>query len=255
MIQVEGLSKRFGDLQVLSDINATFEKGRVNQIIGMSGSGKSVLAKCIVGLHRPEEGRVLYEGRSFFDMGPAEMREVRKEIGMLFQGSALFDSMTVLENVMFPLSMFAQMPRSEMEDRAHTCLQRVNIVDKDHLYPAQISGGMQKRVGIARAIAMNPKYLFVDEPNSGLDPRTSIVIDELILELTQEFNTTTIVITHDMNSVMGVGENIIFIHKGRKWWHGDRDALLNSDNPELMDFIFAGSLMRAVKRSMTQGGA
>lgn len=254
MIEVKGLSKRFGDLQVLTDINATFAKGRVNQIIGMSGSGKSVLAKCMVGLHKPEEGQVLYEGRSFFDMGRGDMREVRKEIGMLFQGSALFDSMTVLENVMFPLSMFAVMSRSEMEDRAHICLKRVNIVDKDHLYPAQISGGMQKRVGIARAIAMNPKYLFVDEPNSGLDPRTSIVIDELIQELTQEFDTTTIVITHDMNSVMGIGEHIIFIHKGRKAWEGDREALLNSDQPELIDFIFAGSLMKAVKRSMTGQG-
>jgi len=253
MIEVRGLSKRFGDLQVLTDISATFEKGKINQIIGMSGSGKSVLAKCMVGLHKPDEGEVLYEGKSFYAMSSDEQREIRKEIGMLFQGSALFDSMTVLENVMFPLSMFAKMSRSEMEDQAHSCLKRVNIEDKDDLFPAQISGGMQKRVGIARAIAMNPKYLFVDEPNSGLDPRTSIVIDELIMELTQEFNTTTVVITHDMNSVMGTGENIIYIHQGRKWWHGDRDQLLNSDNEELNDFIFAGSLMRAVKRAMTNG--
>lgn len=253
MIEVQGLSKRFGDLQVLTDISATFEKGKINQVIGMSGSGKSVLAKCMVGLHKPEEGRVLYEGRSFHEMSEIERREIRKEIGMLFQGSALFDSMTVLENVMFPLTMFAKMSRSEMVDQAHSCLQRVKIIDKDKLYPAEISGGMQKRVGIARAIAMNPKYLFVDEPNSGLDPRTSIVIDELIMELTKEFNTTTVVITHDMNSVMGTGENIIFIHKGRKWWQGDRDGLLRSDNPEMNDFIFAGSLMREVKRAMTNG--
>lgn len=250
MIQVEGLSKRFGDVQVLTDITATFNKGKVNQIIGMSGSGKSVLAKCIVGLHKPEEGRVLYEGHSFHDMGRDEKRQVRQEIGMLFQGSALFDSLTVLENVMFPLSMFSKMSRSEMEDRAHEVLKRVNIVDKDGLYPAALSGGMQKRVGIARAIAMNTQYLFCDEPNSGLDPQTSILIDELIKEITEEFNTTTIVITHDMNSVMDTGENILFIHKGRKWWQGDREQLLNSDNTELNEFIFASSLMRAVKKAM-----
>lgn len=253
MIEVKGLGKRFGNTQVLTDINAVFRKGTVNMIIGKSGSGKSVLAKCIVGLHRPEEGQVLYDGVSFHDMGPEEKREVRQRIGMLFQGSALFDSLTVLENVLFPLQMFASMPKSEMLDRAHTCLKRVNIVDKDHLYPAELSGGMQKRVGIARAIAMTPGYLFVDEPNSGLDPQTSIVIDDLIQELTEEFNTTTIVITHDMNSVMETGENIIFIHQGRKWWQGSRDELLTSDNKELNDFIFAGSLMRRVRDTMQRG--
>jgi len=250
MIQVEGLSKRFGDVQVLTDITATFNKGKVNQIIGMSGSGKSVLAKCIVGLHKPEEGRVLYEGQSFHDMDRDEKRQIRQEIGMLFQGSALFDSLTVLENVMFPLSMFSKMSRSDMQDRAHEVLTRVNIVDKDGLYPAALSGGMQKRVGIARAIVMNTQYLFCDEPNSGLDPQTSILIDELIKEITEEFNTTTIVITHDMNSVMETGENILFIHQGRKWWQGDREQLLNSDNVELNEFIFASSLMRAVKKAM-----
>lgn len=253
MIQVEGLSKRFGELQVLTDINANFAKGQVNQVIGKSGSGKSVLAKCIVGLHRPEEGRVLYEGRSFHELDEKEKRGIRQEIGMLFQGSALFDSMTVLENVMFPLSMFGEMPRSEMADRAHDCLKRVNIIDKDGLFPAQISGGMQKRVGIARAIAMNPKYLFCDEPNSGLDPQTSILIDDLIKQITEEYDMTTIVITHDMNSVMETGENIIFIHQGRKWWEGDREALLHSDNPELNEFVFAGSLMRQVKKAMERG--
>ena len=250
MIEVQGLSKRFGDVQVLTDINATFSKGLVNQIIGMSGSGKSVLAKCMVGLHKPEEGKVLYEGRSFHDMDTEEKRGIRQEIGMLFQGAALFDSMSVLENVMFPLKMFSDMPRSEMQDRAHVCLERVNIVDKDSLFPAELSGGMQKRVGIARAIAMNPKYLFCDEPNSGLDPQTSIVIDELIKELTQEFNTTTIVITHDMNSVMETGENIIFVHNGRMWWSGTREELLHSDNEELNAFIFASEVMRVVKRSL-----
>ncbi len=250
MIEVVGVSKRFGDTQVLTDINAVFQKGKVNQIIGKSGSGKSVLAKCIVGLHRPEEGRVLYEGRSFHEMSDDEKRSVRQEIGMLFQGAALFDSLTVLENVMFPLRMFASMSKSEMEDRAHVCLKRVNIVDKDRLFPAELSGGMQKRVGIARAIAMNPKYLFCDEPNSGLDPQTSIVIDDLIKEITEEFGTTTIVITHDMNSVMETGENILFIHKGRKWWQGGREDLLTSDNKELNEFIFASSLMRQVKKAL-----
>lgn len=250
MIEVKGLSKRFGETQVLTDINATFQKGLVNQIIGKSGSGKSVLAKCIVGLHRPEEGQVLYEGRSFHEMNAEEMREIRQRIGMLFQGSALFDSLTVLENVMFPLRMFATMAKSEMEDRAQICLKRVEILEKDHLYPAELSGGMQKRVGIARAIAMNPQYLFCDEPNSGLDPQTSILIDELIKEITAEFNTTTIVITHDMNSVMETGEHIIFIHEGHKWWEGSREELMNSDNKELNDFIFASALMRQVKKSM-----
>lgn len=251
MIEVSGISKRFGEVQVLTDISAVFHQGRVNQIIGKSGSGKSVLAKCIVGLHVPEEGRVLYKGSSFHEMAGEEKRAIRQRIGMLFQGSALFDSQTVIENVMFPLRMFGTTGRSEMEDRAHTCLKRVNIVDKDHLYPAELSGGMQKRVGIARAIAMNPEFLFCDEPNSGLDPQTSIVIDDLIKEITEEFGTTTIVITHDMNSVMETGEHIIFIHKGRKWWEGDREQLLTSDNAELNEFVFAGSLMRQVKRSMT----
>jgi phospholipid/cholesterol/gamma-HCH transport system ATP-binding protein len=250
MIEVVGLSKRFGDVQVLTDISTTFRKGVVNQVIGKSGSGKSVLTKCIVGLYRPEEGQVLYEGRSFHDMNDEEKREIRQQIGMLFQGSALFDSLTVLQNVMFPLVMFGAMSKSEMQDRASSCLKRVNIIDKEKLFPAQLSGGMQKRVGIARAIAMNPQYLFCDEPNSGLDPQTSIVIDELIKEITKEFNTTTIVITHDMNSVMETGENIVFIHKGRKWWQGGREELLNSDNKELNDFIFASALMRQVKKAM-----
>ncbi|HOY28868.1 MAG TPA: ATP-binding cassette domain-containing protein [Flavobacteriales bacterium] len=251
MIEVKGLSKRFGTTQVLTDINAVFQRGKVNQVIGKSGSGKSVLAKCIVGLHVPEEGQVLYEGRSFHDMDRDQMKEVRQEIGMLFQGSALFDSLSVIQNVLFPLQMFATMSKREMEERARFCLKRVNILDKDHLYPAELSGGMQKRVGIARAIAMNPKYLFCDEPNSGLDPQTSILIDDLIKEITEEFDITTIVITHDMNSVMETGENIIFINQGRKWWEGTKEELLNSDNKELNEFIFAGGLMRQVKKAMT----
>ncbi|MBL0129005.1 MAG: ATP-binding cassette domain-containing protein [Flavobacteriales bacterium] len=253
MITVEGLGKSFGDVRILEGIDAVFRKGSVNQIIGRSGSGKSVLAKCMVGLHRPEEGRVLYEGHSFHDMNAEEKRSIRQRIGMLFQGSALFDSLSVIENVMFPLRMFGAMGKEEMRERANTCLKRVRIIDKDHHFPAELSGGMQKRVGIARAIAMNPEYLFCDEPNSGLDPQTAIVIDELIKELTEEFNTTTIVITHDMNSVMETGEHIIFIHKGRKWWEGTRDELLRSDNKELNEFVFASSLMRQVKKAMIGG--
>ena len=255
MIEVIGLSKRFGDAQVLTEISAKFFPGQVNQVIGMSGSGKSVLTKCIVGLYRPEEGQVLYDGRSFHDLEELEKRELRQEIGMLFQSSALFDSLTVLQNVMFPLTMFAQKSEEEMRERARFCLERVNIVDKDDLYPAEISGGMQKRVGIARAIAMNPKYLFCDEPNSGLDPQTSILIDELIKELTEEFRMTTIVVTHDMNSVMETGENIIFINEGKKWWQGSREELLSSENKELNDFIFAGELMREVKRARDRAGS
>ncbi|MBL0036881.1 MAG: ATP-binding cassette domain-containing protein [Flavobacteriales bacterium] len=250
MIEVQHVSKRFGATQVLTDISAVFETGKVNMIIGKSGSGKSVLAKCIVGLHVPDEGRVLYDGRSFHELAKEEKRQVRQEIGMLFQSSALFDSLTVMENVMFPLKMFATMSESEMRDRAALCLKRVNIVDKERLFPSELSGGMQKRVGIARAIAMNPKYLFVDEPNSGLDPETSIVIDELIKELTQEYGTTTIVITHDMNSVMESGENIVFINEGRIWWQGTKDDLFDSDNKELNQFFFASGLMRTVRQSM-----
>lgn len=250
MIEVKGLSKRFGDHQVLTGIDTVFAKGRVNQIIGRSGSGKSVLAKCIVGLFTPEEGQVLYDGRSFIEMDIEGKREVRQEIGMLFQSSALFDSMTVLENVMFPLKMFAHMSDAEMRERAMHCLHRVKVEGKEKLFPAELSGGQQKRVGIARAIANNPQYLFCDEPNSGLDPQTSIVIDNLIKEITVEDNTTTIVITHDMNSVMETGENILFIHQGRKAWQGGREDLLRSEHKELNDFIFASGLMREARKAI-----
>ena len=251
MIEVKGLSKRFGSTQVLTDISAEFRKGLVNQVIGKSGSGKSVLAKCIVGLHVPEEGEVLYDGRSFHKLGKDEKRGVRQEIGMLFQGGALFDSLTVLENVMFPLRMFGTADAAGMRERAEHCLQRVSIAPEKHkLFPSEISGGMQKRVGIARAIAMQPKYLLCDEPNSGLDPQTSIVIDQLIAELTVEYDITTIVITHDMNSVMETGDNIIFIHEGRKHWQGSREDLLHSDNPELNAFVYASGLMKQVKKAM-----
>lgn len=250
MIEVRHLSKRFGNVEVLKDINASFVQGKVSQIIGKSGSGKSVLAKCIIGLYVPSEGEVFYDGRAFREMDKEERKLLRQEIGMLFQSNALFDSLTVLENVLFPLRMFATMSEKEMRERAKFCLQRVKIEGQDAKFPAQISGGMQKRVGLARAIAMNPKYLFVDEPNSGLDPQTSIVIDELIQELTVEYGTTTIVITHDMNSVMGIADEIYFIHNKQLWWQGTRGKLLNSDNTELNEFIFAGSLMREVRKAM-----
>ncbi len=253
MIEVRHLFKSFGNVEVLRDINASFAKGKVSQIIGKSGSGKSVLAKCVIGLYPPTAGEVRYDGRSFQSMEKEEVRQLRQEIGMLFQSSALFDSLTVLENVLFPLRMFATMNEKQMRERADFCLRRVKIEGSDKKYPAEISGGMQKRVGIARAIAMNPKYLFVDEPNSGLDPQTSIVIDELIQEITNEFNTTTVVITHDMNSVMGIADEIFFISQHQLMWHGTRDALLKSDNAELNAFIFAGSLMRQVRQSMKEG--
>ena len=250
MIEVRGLYKSFGKVEVLHNINATFKKGKVNQIIGKSGSGKSVLAKCIVGLLPPDKGEVLYSGESFQHMDKERRKQLRQEIGMLFQSSALFDSLTVLENVMFPLRMFATMSVPQMRERADFCLKRVNIVGQDRKYPAELSGGMQKRVGIARAIAMQPKYLFVDEPNSGLDPQTSIVIDNLIREITGEFNTTTLVITHDMNSLMGIADEVYFIHNRQLWWQGTREALVRSDNEELQEFIFAGSLMRQVRKAL-----
>jgi phospholipid/cholesterol/gamma-HCH transport system ATP-binding protein len=230
MVEVVNINKSFGDTQVLFDVSAKFEPGRMNLIIGASGQGKSVLAKCIVGLHEVDSGKVLYDGRDFSAMDKKQRTEVRKEIGMLFQGSALFDSLTVIENVMFPLRMFTDMSTEEMRERASFCLKRVNIVGKDDLLPAETSGGMQKRIGIARAIAMNPKYLFCDEPNSGLDPKTSILIDNLIRELTYEYKMTTIVITHDMNSVMEVGDHILFINQGKNWWEGTNKDIIKTDN-------------------------
>ena len=212
MISVRNINKTFGKQQVLFDVSADFQAGRVNLIIGQSGQGKSVLAKSMVGLHEVDSGQILFDGRDFTSMDKTDRSEIRQEIGMLFQGSALFDSMTVEENVKFPLSMFTKMTKKEMQDRVDFCLERVNLQGRNALYPSECSGGMQKRVGIARAIAMNPKYLFCDEPNSGLDPKTAIVIDSLIKDITYEYCITTIVITHDMNSVMEIGDNVIFIH-------------------------------------------
>lgn len=250
MIEVRNVNKSFGGNQILFDINATFEQGKVNLIIGQSGSGKSVLAKSIVGLHVPETGEILFDGRNFLNMTRVEKTKVRKEIGMLFQGSALFDSMTVEENVMFPLKMFTNKTSKEMLDRANFCLERVNLTGKNKLYPAECSGGMQKRIAIARAIAMQPKYLFCDEPNSGLDPKTSIVIDGLIKEITYEYNMTTIVITHDMNSVIEIGDRVLFIHQGKKWWEGDRKSILTTDNQEIIDFVYASNFMKEIRENM-----
>ena len=250
MIEVKNINKSFGSNKILKDLSASFQTGKVNMIIGQSGQGKSVLAKCIVGLHEVDEGVVSYNGRNFSELDNFQRREIRKEIGMLFQGSALFDSMTVEENIMFPLKMFTDMSKKEMLERVNFCLDRVNLSGKNKLLPAECSGGMQKRIGIARAIAMKPKYLFCDEPNSGLDPRTSIVIDNLIKEITYEFNITTVVISHDMNSVIEIGDNIIFIHEGQNWWNGDRNSIIKTDNKEINDFVYASEFMGRIKLLM-----
>ena len=247
MITVDNIAKSFGDTQILFDVSAEFTEGQVNLIIGASGQGKSVLTKCIVGLHEVDQGAILYDGRDFSAMNRKERIEVRKEIGMLFQGSALFDSLTVEENIIFPLKMFTDMTEQEMRDRANFCLNRVDIVNKNELFPAECSGGMQKRIAIARAIAMNPKYLFCDEPNSGLDPKTSIVIDNLIKEITYEYNITTVVITHDMNSVMEIGDHIIFINEGKKWWQGNNKEIIKTDNQEVVDFVYASKFMQNLR--------
>ena len=247
MIEVKHLTKSFGDKTVLNDINVKFETGKTNLIIGQSGSGKTVLMKNLVGLLDPTEGEVLYDGRNFVQMSKKEKVRMRREMGMIFQNAALFDSQAVLENVMFPLDMFSTMNLRERTKRAQECLDRVNLIDAQQKFPGEISGGMQKRVAIARAIVMNPKYLFCDEPNSGLDPKTSLVIDDLLSGITKEFGMTTIINTHDMNSVMGIGENICFIYKGRKEWQGTKDDVMNSTNEKLNDLVFASDLFRKVK--------
>lgn len=247
MIEVKNVTKSFDGKTILHNIDAKFYAGKTNLIIGQSGSGKTVLMKSIVGLVRPEEGQILYNGRDVMQMNQMQIKDLRKEIGMLFQGSALFDYETVLGNVMFPLVMFTDMPQKEMKERALFCLERVNLKGADKKYPSELSGGMQKRVAIARAIALNPKYLFCDEPNSGLDPKTSILIDELLHDITEEYQMTTIINTHDMNSVLGIGENIIFINKGHKEWVGDKSQIYSADNQALNDFVFATDLFQKVK--------
>ena len=254
MIEVKHLYKSFEDKDVLKDINTIFEDGKTNLIIGRSGSGKTVLMKNLVGLLVPTKGEILYDGRNFVNMSKHEKVMMRREMGMIFQSAALFDSMTVLENVMFPLDMFSTMNLRERIHRAKECLDRVNLSGADEKFPGEISGGMQKRVAIARAIALNPKYLFCDEPNSGLDPKTSLVIDDLLHSITQEYNMTTIINTHDMNSVMGIGENIIFIYEGEKEWQGVSSEVMSSTNEKLTDFIFASDLLKNMSKIVMDNG-
>ena len=248
MIEAQNISKWFDGQRVLYDISATFDTGKTNLIIGQSGSGKTVFMKCLIGLLTPEEGSILYDGRRFRSMSAQEKRKLRMEIGVLFQGSALFDNETVLGNVMFPLKMFSPLSQAEQLERAHFCIQRVGLTNADNKYPSEISGGMQKRVAIARAIALNPKYLFCDEPNSGLDPKTSILIDELLSDITHEYGITTIINTHDMNSVLGIGEKIVFINKGHCDWIGNDKNIFRSKSQSLNDFVFASQLFQEVKR-------
>ena len=247
MIEVSSIYKQFEDKTVLNDVSATFENGITNLIIGQSGAGKTVLLKCIVGLLSPEKGKIIYDGRDITTMKEKERITIRREIGMLFQSAALFDSMSVLENVMFPLDMFSNMTYKERLARARTCLDRVNLIEAQDKSPEELSGGMQKRAAIARAIALEPKYLFCDEPNSGLDPQTSLVIDELIHSITKEYGITTIVNTHDMNSVMNIGDHILFLSGGRLAWEGDKTQILGTDNKKLNEFLFSSEILRQVK--------
>lgn len=249
MIEVKNLSKVFGEKQVLHNIDAVFESGKVNLIIGRSGSGKTVLMKCLVGLFEPTEGEIYFDGRPFSHSAEHEKKMIRQEIGMVFQGGALFDSLTVEENVAFPLNMFTKNTKAETGKRVDECLAVVGLENAHKLFPAEISGGMKKRVAIARAIALNPKYLFFDEPNSGLDPQTSIKIDNLIYDITREFGTTTVVNTHDMNSVMEIGDKVIFIYEGHKYWEGSSETIVSSENQELLDFIFATKLLKRIKNT------
>ena len=247
MIEVKDIYKSFDGVQVLKGVSATFETGKTNLIIGQSGSGKTVLMKSIVGLVRPEKGEILYDGRDLLQMNREQVQSLRTEIGMLFQGSALFDSETVLGNVEFPLMMYTRMSDAERRERAQFCLERVGLKGADDKYPSEISGGMQKRVAIARAIALNPKYLFCDEPNSGLDPKTSILIDEILSDITHEYQITTVINTHDMNSVLGIGENIVFINKGYREWVGNKELIYETTNEALSHFVFATDLFQKVK--------
>ncbi len=249
MIQALNISKSFGDNQVLKDITVKFEKGKTNLIIGQSGSGKTVLMKCLVGLYEVDEGHIYFDERDFSAMSFKERKKIRQEIGMLFQGGALFDSLNVEENIMFPLTMFTNQSLEEKIERVNFCLKWVNLENANKLYPAELSGGMTKRVAIARAISLNPEYLFCDEPNSGLDPHTSGVIDDLISRITEEFQITTIVNTHDMNSVIKIGDTISFIYKGQLWWEGDKTQILDTDNKELNEFVFDTELTKRLKKS------
>ncbi|MGB0376051.1 MAG: ABC transporter ATP-binding protein [Flavobacteriaceae bacterium] len=247
MIQVENLTKGFDGIPVLRGISTSFEQGKTNLIIGQSGSGKTVFIKCLLGLIEPDGGNVIFDGDVMGEMNPEKRTLLRQEMGMVFQGSALFDSMTVEENVIFPMQMFTQKSMEEIRERAHVVIKRVNLIDANHKYPAEISGGMQKRVAIARAIVMNPKYLFCDEPNSGLDPKTAILIDNLIQEITQEFNITTVINTHDMNSVMEIGEKIVFLESGLKAWEGTQKDIFVTDNDAVSSFVYSSDLFKKVR--------
>jgi phospholipid/cholesterol/gamma-HCH transport system ATP-binding protein len=248
MIEVKQLHKSFGNTEVLKGISTSFEKGKTNLIIGQSGSGKTVFIKCLLGLIEPDSGSICYDNQVYSELNPSEKRNLRQEMGMVFQGSALFDSMTVAGNVMFPLEMFTRQSKSEMQDRVDFVLKRVNLIDAHNKFPSEISGGMQKRVAIARAIVMNPKYLFCDEPNSGLDPKTAILIDNLIQEITREYNITTVINTHDMNSVMEIGEKIVFLKNGYKAWEGTNKEIFRTDNQAVTDFVYSSELFKKVRQ-------
>ncbi|MFN3640100.1 MAG: ABC transporter ATP-binding protein [Flavobacterium sp.] len=252
MIEIKDIKKSFDETMVLKGISSVFETGKTNLIIGQSGSGKTVLLKSLLGIHTPEEGTIAFDGRIYSEMTPAEKRELRTEIGMVFQGSALFDSMTVEENVGFPLKMFSTKSASEIQERVNIVLDRVNLVDANTKKPAEISGGMQKRVAIARAIVNNPKYLFCDEPNSGLDPKTAIVIDNLIQEITEEYNITTVINTHDMNSVMEIGERILFLKDGLKAWEGTKKDIFRTDNEAIVDFVYSSDLFKKIRKAQNK---
>ena len=247
MIQVNNISKSFDDIQVLDDVSITFEEGKTNLIIGQSGSGKTVLLKCIVGLHEIDKGEILFDTEDFSKMNFKQRKAIRKEIGMVFQGGALFDSASVEENIMYPLDMFTNQTLEEKLDRVYFCLRKVRIENAGQKFPSELSGGMRKRVAIARAIALNPKYLLCDEPNSGLDPKTSIIVDNLIKEITNEFSMTTIINTHDMNSVVEIGDQVVFINKGKKCWEGSSKDIFTSDNKDMNDFVFASKLYKQIR--------
>ncbi len=248
MIEIRNIQKSFDGRVVLDDISAVMITGKCNLIIGASGSGKTVLTKCMVGLFQPDNGEIIFDGKSIIEMTDDERKALRRQIGMLFQGSALFDSMTVEQNILFPLDMFTKLSQAEKKKRANEVLDQVNLVGSNKKFPAELSGGMKKRVGIARAIVLNPKYLFCDEPNSGLDPQTSLLIDKLIKEITTEYNITTVVVTHDMNSVMEIGDNIVYVHKGKKQWEGSNKEIIYSDNELLNKFIFASDFLQDAKQ-------
>jgi len=250
MIEVKNINKTFGENHVLKDVSLSFMPGKTNLVIGASGSGKTTLIKCMVGLHKADSGSILFDSSSFDELDKKKRRELRQQIGMLFQGGALFDYLTVEQNISFPLNMFTEMGEEEKKERVNFCLKRVNLNNANNLYPSELSGGMMKRVAIARAISMKPKYLFCDEPNSGLDPQTAILIDNLIHEITQEYKITTVVNTHDMNSVMEIGDNIAFIHKGQLAWQGDKDSIVSSNTKELNDFVFASKLFKKIKKGV-----